>query len=219
MFPKFLDYTFAPMNEDQKRILQKARDLYMRYGVKSITMDDVARELGISKKTLYQFVSDKDDLVGKFIDFEIEKRQTQICDCFKQSLNAIDGIFEISFYMIKMMKEENPSTEYDLKKYHPTQYQKLLNARREGMYKYILLNLKQGKEEGLYRQDMKEELIAKLYLTRAENIHFTDLFTPEELTSKDLFIELLSYHIRGIASDKGIKVLENKIKELNSSNS
>jgi len=207
------------MNEDQKRILQKARDLYMRYGIKSITMDDVAKELGISKKTLYQFVTDKDDLVGKFVDFEIEKRQSQICECFKQNINAIDGIFEISFYMIKMMKEENPLTEYDLKKYHPQQYQKLLNARREGMYKYILLNLKQGKEEGLYRQDMKEELIAKLYLTRTENIHFTDLFTTEELTSKDLFIELLSYHIRGIASEKGIQVLENKIKELNSSNS
>ena len=219
MFPKFFAYIFAPMNEDQKRILQKARDLYMRYGIKSITMDDVAKELGISKKTLYQFVTDKDDLVGKFVDFEIEKRQSQICECFKQNINAIDGIFEISFYMIQMMKEENPSTEYDLKKYHPQQYQKLLIARREGMYKYILLNLKQGKEEGLYRQGMKEELIAKLYLTRTENIHFTDLFTAEELTSKDLFIELLSYHIRGIASEKGIKVLENKIIELSSSNS
>lgn len=206
------------MNEDQKRILQKVRDLYMRYGIKSITMDDVAKELGISKKTLYQFVSDKEDLVGKFVDFEVERRQAEICNCFKMNLNAIDAIFNISFFMIKIMKEENPSTEYDLKKYHPVQYQKLQNARREGMYKYILLNLKQGKEEGLYRQNMKEELIAKLYLTRAENIHFTDLFTTEELTSKDLFVELLSYHIRGIATEKGIKVLENKIKELEVSN-
>ena len=59
------------MNEDLKNILLKVRELYMKYGIKSITMDDVASEIGISKKTLYQFVTDKDELVGKFIDHEI----------------------------------------------------------------------------------------------------------------------------------------------------
>ncbi|MHC1704520.1 MAG: TetR/AcrR family transcriptional regulator [Tenuifilaceae bacterium] len=202
------------MNEDLKNILLKVRELYMKYGIKSITMDDVARELGISKKTLYQLVSDKDDLVGKFIDFEIVNKQTEICNCFKNYLNAIEGLFEISLFMNKAMKDQNPATEYDLKKYYPHHYQKILKARREGMYSYILLNLKQGKTEGLYREDMNEEIIAKLYLSRAENAHFTDIFTVEEFTSIKLFFELLTYHIRGIATEKGIKVLENKIKEL-----
>ena len=206
------------MNEDLKNILLKVRELYMKYGIKSITMDDVARELGISKKTLYQFVSDKDDLVGKFIDFEIETKQKEICNCFKNNLNAIEGLFEISLFMNKAMKDQNPSTEYDLKKYYPHHYQKILKARREGMYSYILLNLKQGKTEGLYREEMNEEIIAKLYLSRAENAHFTDIFTVEEFTSIKLFFELLTYHIRGIATEKGIKVLENKIKELEINN-
>jgi len=206
------------MNEDQKKILLKVRDLYMRYGIKSITMDDVARELGISKKTLYLFVSDKDDLVGKFVDIEIENKQKEICSCFKQNLNAIEGLFDISIFMDKTMKEMNPSVEYDLKKYHPQHFEKIVKARREGMYKYILLTLRQGKEEGLYREDMNEEIIAKLYLSRVENVHFTDLFTVEEFTSIKLFIEIIIYHVRGIGSDKGIKVLENKIKELNCNN-
>lgn len=181
-------------------------------------MDDVARELGISKKTLYQFVSDKDELVGKFIDNEIEIRQEQICKCFKIELNSIEELFEISLFMNKVIRDQNPATEYDLKKYYPHHYQKIVKIRRERMYNYILLNLQKGKEEGLYRVELNEQVIAKLYLSRSESIHFDELFTIEEFTSIDLFIELLSYHVRGIATTKGIEVLENKIKQIEINN-
>jgi len=206
------------VNEDLKNILLKVRELYSKYGIKSITMDDVASELSISKKTLYQYVTDKDDLVGKFIDFEIEIRQEEICKCFNFGFNAIEELFEISVFMNKLMREQNPATEHDLKKYYPHHYQKTVKTRRERMYTYILLNLQKGKEEGLYRQDLDEEVIAKLYLSRSENIHFNELFTVEEFTSLKLFVELLAYHVRGIATEKGIIVLENKLKELETGN-
>ena len=177
-----------------------------------------ARELGISKKTLYQYVTDKDDLVGKFIDNEIEIRQEEICKCFRIGFNAIEELFEISLFMNKMMRDQNPATEYDLKKYYPQHYQKIVKARREGVFNYILLNLKKGKEEGLYRKDMNKEIIAKLYLSRAETLHLNDLFTVEEFTSIKIFTELLTYHVRGIATEKGIKVLEKKIKKLERDN-
>jgi len=202
------------MNEELKNILVRVRELYNRYGIKSITMDDVARELGISKKTLYQFVSDKDDLVGKFIDYEVEIRQEEICRCFNSGWNAIEELFEISLFMNKLIREQNPATEYDLKKYYPQHFQKVVKIRRERMYNYILLNLKKGKEEGLYREDMNEDVIAKLHLSRTESIHFDELFTIEEFTSVRLFVELLSYHVRGIATPKGIEVLENKLKQI-----
>jgi AcrR family transcriptional regulator len=206
------------MIDDLKNILIKVRELYRKFGIKSITMDDVARELGISKKTLYQFVTDKDDLVGKFIDYEIAVRQEEICKCFKIGYNAIEELFEISIFMNKLMRDQSPATEHDLKKYYPQHYEKAVKARRERMYDYILLNLKKGKKEGLYRDEMNEEIIAKLYLSRSENIHFNELFTVEEFTSSRLFRELLSYHVRGIASSKGITVLEKKIKELEANN-
>lgn len=186
----------------------------MMYGIKSITMDDVSRELGVSKKTLYQFVTDKDDLVGKFIDNEIAIRQEEICKCFRTGLNAIDELFEISIFMNKIMRNQNPATEYDLKKYYPEHYQKIVKTRREGIYSYILTNLNNGKKEGLYRDDLNNEIIAKLYLSRSESIHISDLFTIEEYTSHDLFMELIKYHVRGIATQKGISVLEQKIEEL-----
>lgn len=202
------------MNEELKKILLKVRELYMKYGIKSITMDEVAMELGISKKTLYQYVADKDDLVGKFIDNEIILRQEEICKCFKAGFNAIEELLEISIYMNRLMKDQNPATEHDLKKYYPHHYNKTVKARREGIFNYILQNLKKGKKEGLYRQEMNEEIIAKLYLSRTESIHLNDLFSVEEFTSIKLFIELLTYHIRGIATDKGITVLERKIREI-----
>ncbi len=160
------------MNEELKNILAKVRELYTKYGIKSITMDDVARELGISKKTLYQYVNDKDDLVGKFIDNEISLRQEEICKCFGSGFNAIEELFEISILMNKYIREQNPATEHDLQKYYPQHFQKTLKARRDGVYNYILLNLTKGIKEGLYRNDMNNSIIARLYLWRAEKYEF-----------------------------------------------
>ena len=180
----------------------------------SFSQDKMAIILGISKKTLYQHFTDKDDLVGKFIDNEISLRKEEICSCFKAGYNAIEELLEISFFMNKLMKGQNPVTDHDLKKYYPHHYQKTVNVRRERIYEYILFNLKKGKEEALYRQEMDEEVIAKLYLSRIENIHSNELFTVEEFTSVKLFTEMITYHVRGIATPKGIKVLEKKITQL-----
>jgi len=203
------------MNEDMNNILSKARELYTRFGIKSITMEDIARELAISKKTLYQYVKDKEDLVGKFVDNEIELRQKDICKCFREDYNAIEELFEISLFMNRLMKEQNPATEYDLKKYYPRHHQKIVQVRREGIFRYILQNLRKGKVEGLYRQEMNEEVIAKLYLSRSEIIDANNIFTTEEITSLEIFIELLIYHIRGIATPGGIIELEKKIDNIN----
>lgn len=208
-------YYFCRMNEDLKNILTKARELYTRFGIKSITMEDVAKEMGISKKTLYQHVKDKEDLVGKFVENEIELRQKDICKCFRIGFNAIEELFEISLFMNRLIKEQNPATEHDLKKYYPRHHQKIVKVRREGIYNYILLNLRKGKKEGLYRQEMNEEVIAKLYLSRSEIIEANNIFTLEEITSLEIFVELLKYHIRGIATPNGIIELEKKIEKIN----
>lgn len=209
---------FCAVNDELKNILSKVRSLYLKFGIKSITMDDVATELGMSKKTLYQYVRDKSDLIEKFIENEAVIKQKEICECFKVGFNAIEELFEISLYMNKLLREQNPATEYDLKKYYPEHYKKLIKARREGIYNYILANLKKGKKEELYREEMNEEVIAKLYLSRVESIHLNDLYSVEEYTSIKIYTELLNYHIRGIATEKGIMELEKKIHELERKN-
>lgn len=183
----------------------------MRYGIKSITMDDVASHLSISKKTLYRYVNDKDDLVGKVIDLQIEILRTEMdCKC-NAKLNAIEELLIVSKTINYKLKNMNPGTIYDLKKYYPEHYKRLQAARREKMRNNIVNNIRKGKEEGLYRDDLDENIISKLQISRVENIIDNELFSVEEYTSNKFFQEIFVYHIRGIANQKGIDFLEDKL--------
>src|ERR1035437_2884162 len=107
------------MNEELKNLLSKVRCLYMKYGIKSVTMDDVARELGISKKTLYQYVNDKNELVQKVVEMELDDKAEGFSKMNCSGLNAIEELFEVHKMIRQMLKDYNPSTEYDLRKYYP----------------------------------------------------------------------------------------------------
>lgn len=199
------------MNEDLKNLLERVKELYMRYGIKSITMDDVASRLGISKKTLYQYVTDKEDLVGKVVDLMLEVQDNDMECTHDSSLNAIEQLLMVSKMINHGLKQMNPSTEFDLKKYYPNHFQKLMNARRRRMYNNIVANIQKGKEEGLYRMDLDEDVIGKLQVSRIENMVENDFFGIDEFTSPRFFQEIFIYHIRGIANEKGIKFLEEKL--------
>ncbi len=199
--------------DELKNILARVRCLYQKYGIKSITMDDVSRELGISKKTLYQHVKDKTELVEGVVDMEIERHTEIFGKIFNNQYNAIEELFEVQKVNNQMIKDHNPSQMYDLKKYYPEQFEKVVKARRNVIYNNILNNIIKGKTEGLYRAELNNELIAKLHLLRIENAFDTDIFTLEEITSNQLFYEIFVYHIRGISTRQGIEFLEKKIKE------
>ncbi len=200
------------MNEELKNILEKVRDLYVRYGIKSVTMDDVAHQLGISKKTLYQHVVDKNDLVLKVFELEIDDNCTQFECSFSEESNAIEQLFDVHRWVIKRMKEHSPVSDYDLKKYYPDLYRRIEKIRRERMYDFVINNLRKGKEEGIYRSDLDEEIITKIHVSRIQNTFDSELLTNEEKTSFKVFYEFFVYHVRGIASEKGIKILEEKLK-------
>jgi len=174
-------------------------------------MDDISREVGISKKTLYLFVTDKTDLVNKVVESELLHSK----DCYEAVVsygkNAIAELFEVNRFMVEMMKRNSPSFEYDLKKHYPEAYQKILVTRRKGMYEAILANLKRGKAEGFYREEINEEIITKLQISRIENIYSDTMFSIEEFSTENIFKEYIIYHIRGIANDKGIKYLEENL--------
>jgi TetR/AcrR family transcriptional regulator, cholesterol catabolism regulator len=206
------------MNEELNNILIKVRGLYGKYGIKSVTMDDVSRELGISKKTLYQYVKDKNELVEKVTSMEIEKYGCLFDELFGKNLSAIDELFEVYKMVKRMIKEHNPSQDYDLRKYYPDQYSRVLKIRRERMFNNVLNNIKKGKKEGLYRSELNEEIIAKIQLLRIETTFDTEIFSVEELLSTKVFFEFFVYHIHGMANEKGLKVLEQKLNELENNN-
>lgn len=202
---------FCRMDEKVQHIIEKVSALYMSYGIRSVTMDDVARELGISKKTLYECFADKNDLVAKFLDYH-ENRLGSALNCiYKSKLNAIDALLEISKIINNFLKGINPAINFDLQKYHPEIWQKLIKYKSIHMYDNVLSNLRQGMKEGLYRSDMLPEIIARIYVSRVEISMEPGLGESFNYMSTDVFNELINYHIRGIASKKGIEYLEKKI--------
>jgi len=201
------------MKKELLNIIEKSAKLFAKYGIKSVTMDDIAKELRISKKTLYQYVKDKNDLVTQVFDFEMEKTAQEFEKIFISSKNALEKILDVSMLMNCEIKDVNHSLEFDLQKYYPEQYSKIQAIRRKYALDHHILNLKQGKEEGLYRKDLNCEVIAKLFYLRLEALMTTDIFTIEEYTSNDVFTQDFIYHIRGIASEEGLKLLEEKLKD------
>ncbi|MBA7522967.1 hypothetical protein ES705_15088 [subsurface metagenome] len=202
------------MNHKTDELFVRVSCLFSRFGIKSLTMDDIARELGISKKTLYRQVEDKRDLVKKVLEIDLCKRDEHFVVIKNMGLNAIEEVFEVNKLVNRMIKETNPVREFDLQKYYPEIYDVVIQRRRERMYRAMKENLKKGKKEGLYRKDMNEEIISTLYITRIENMFRKDLETVIEFTSPKFIYEVFVYHIRGIASEKGIKFFDKNIYRL-----
>ena len=201
------------MDEKLKELLTKVGDIFMRYGIKSVTMDDLARQLGVSKKTLYKYVSDKRDLVNKTFENFLDEDKCMVDNISKKNLNAIDEVFEISENILANIKDIHPSIFFDLQKYYPEAWNIFQQHKHNFVFECVELNLKKGIGEGLYRDNMNCEIIAKSYVNHIHDIFDPELFPPGKYSYTDLYLELFRYHIRGIASPKGVEYLKEKIKK------
>jgi len=199
------------MEEKVNDILKKVSELYLKYGIKSVTMDDVAKELAISKKTLYEYFADKNDLVSKFLDYHIQKIRCVFEEEKDDGFNAIDHLLFISKIMISFLQDLNPSVHYDLQKYYPAIFKSLFEYKRTNMLNSVKQNIVRGMKEGLYRKDLNPDIIAHIYVNRVEASMDADFLKSNEFSSSELFSEMFNYHIRGISSKKGIEYFEKQI--------
>ncbi|NTW31318.1 MAG: TetR/AcrR family transcriptional regulator [Bacteroidetes bacterium] len=174
-------------------------------------MDDAARELGISKKTLYQYFKDKDELVKKVVEYQMDKQQEDMTKLINHKANAIEELLMVSKLISNFLKQASPTTSYDLQKYYPEIWKNIITNRREHIFKQISANMKKGIKEGLYRKNLNIDIIAHFYLFRVETTHTFDLIVENKYSYEELFNTFFDYHIRGIANKKGIEYLENKI--------
>lgn len=202
--------------EFQKReqhILAEAGKVFMRLGIRSVNMDDIAHHLRISKKTLYQYVKDKNELVQRTVKQLTDHNSGCIASICDQGHNAIDETFEITRFVASQVGSIHPSVHFDLQKYHPEAWDLLQSAEREDIYRCIAENLKKGIEEGLYRDNLNIDIIARIYISRFDVTFDGQLFPTDQYTFEDVIWELFRYHIRGIASDKGLKYLVKKVQK------
>jgi len=182
--------------------------LYRRYGIKSVTMDDVASHLGISKKTLYEHFQDKEDIVMQVLNLQYEQRCAMMESVIGQNLDAVAEMFGIFSRVREMFRENNPSMEYDVRKYYPDLYNRFRKMHREWMCSLIQSNLEKGKKDGLYRRELNIGIISRLFVSRIEITPENDLFSAEEIMSKEVLYEVFVYHLFGILSDKGRKAFK-----------
>jgi TetR/AcrR family transcriptional regulator, cholesterol catabolism regulator len=194
-------------------LINKISELYLKYGIRSVTMDDVAREFGISKKTLYLHFKDKKDMVEKVIHHVISKQK-----CGMETMldipadNAIDRLMKMTVFFTENLKESHIAMTYDLQKYFPELWEEVLEFKREEIYRYMMDNINTGINEGLYRNDMNYDIIGRIYVSRLE-MYQTELWEPlARYNIEEIFHTLFIYHIRGISTPKGLEYLENNVK-------
>jgi len=182
--------------------------LFKKYGIKSVTMDDISRELGISKKTLYQHFENKIDIINKVADFEINSEFDELNDLCAKNEHVIDQLRIISKYIIERNFSFNPHLIYSLSKYYPKIWEELVKKRQEFILSMIAKNLSKGIKQGIYRENLDLNIIHLFYMfllnIRSIEMHMDWSIENFEQTFNTIFL----YHIRGIANTEGIKYLE-----------
>lgn len=197
----------------EQHILAEAGKVFMRLGIRSVNMDDIAHHLRISKKTLYKYVKDKNELVQRTVKQITDHHSTCITSICSKGFNAIDESFEITRLSASQVASIHPSVHFDLQKYHPEAWELLQSAERTDIYKCVADNMRKGIAEGQYRADLNIDVIARIYISRFDVTFDGVLFPQDAYRFEDVIWELFRYHIRGIASDKGVKYLVKKVQK------
>lgn len=199
------------MEDKQLEILERASAVFIRYGIKSVTMDDLARELGISKKTIYKYFSDKNQLVQSIIEMKLSMDQALCKNNQLQSKNAIEDIISMSNLILEILNNVNPTVFFDIKKYHPEAWKLVNDHKWTFLLSVIKENIERGKKEGLYNLEMDTEIISRLYMSNMEVILNGTVFPWPEFQIQDLLKTKIKFHLYGIVNDKGREYLQNKI--------
>ncbi len=194
----------------KEKILDKATDMFLTLGFKSVTMDDLAHEMGISKKTIYAHFENKTKLVeaSTLKLFEvISKGIDAICSLQK---DPIEELYEIKKFAMKHLKDEKASPQFQLQKYYPRISKTMRKKQFDLMQNCVVDNVKRGMELGIYRPSLNVNFIARIYFTGVTSIKDHTLFPEDEFPNIQLMDDYLEYHLRGIVTPEGRNIL-NKI--------
>lgn len=191
------------MEAIKQKILTEAEALFMRLGLKSVSMDDIARKLGMSKKTLYQYVDGKEELINQVMEANGQRDMEVIIASANESTDAIDEFLRNSRYFIREMRRVSPTTLYDLKKYYYPIWESQIRTHIENFVACISANIMRGQEEGLYRKDASADIISRFYGETVIAITDTSLFPAVTISIDRLVHQHAVYHLHGIMTEHG----------------
>tara|TARA_B110000971_G_C19939022_1_gene467831 strand:+ start:341 stop:940 length:600 start_codon:yes stop_codon:yes gene_type:complete len=193
------------------KILETSNELFLNLGFKSVTMDEIAKKMGVSKKTIYKYFENKTELVAAVTDYMFDTVSCGIDGICALQMNPIQEIFSIKRLVMKHLKDEKSSPQYQLQKYYPKIYASLTQKQFHIMQVCVVNNLKKGIEKGLYRTHIDLEFISRIYFNGMVGIKNKDLFPLTDYSMNTLMNHYLEYHLRGIATEKGLQELNNQL--------
>jgi transcriptional regulator with XRE-family HTH domain len=193
------------------KILNTSKELFLNLGFKSVTMDEIASKLGVSKKTIYKYFENKTELVAAVTQYMFDTVSCGIDGICELKMNPIEEIFSIKRFVMKHLKDEKSSPQYQLQKYYPKIYASLTQKQFDVMQVCVLNNLKKGIEIGLYRDNINLEFTSRIYFNGMVGIKNIELFPLTDYSMNTLMNHYLEYHIRGIGTEKGVQELKKQL--------
>ena len=200
--------------ENKEKILKGAEDLFMKYGVRSISMDDIARHLSVSKKTLYLYFADKEELVTMVSKSHLERSTKQYEELHLTSGNSIEELARLSVCLKKDMEELNPAMLYDIQKFHPKAWNVWLEYKNKFIRDSVVRNLKQGIKDGYIRAEVNPEILATVRIELVQIAFSQEVFPREKFKLAEVQGQTFDHFVYGVVTEKG-KKLYLKYKELN----
>ncbi len=194
--------------ELQERILNKGDELFRRYGIRSITMDDIAKQLGVSKKTIYQHYPDKDELVIAVTKLNISRHFDEVENCCGPAAHdAISELLAVNSSVGEMIRSFNPIMFYDLQKYHPKGWIEFREFRNKYVLNKIVDNMNRGIREGVYRDDINIEILSRMRLEQVDMTFNYEIYPPTDFQFNVVMEELTVHFLRGLVNEKGMKLI------------
>jgi AcrR family transcriptional regulator len=197
--------------DTESKIFDAAFNLFMKYGIKSVSMDDIAKHIGISKKTIYNLVENKKQLVHQVVSQFISQEEKDVTKIMQDSTDAIDEMLNIGRYWIKFLREMKPTMVFDLQKYHPSVWRLVETDHFKFIGQVVKANLIKGQNSKFYREEINPDIITQLYMAKSNTLANEEIFPNQEYPKPDLFEQFFIYHLYGVASEKGRKHLNAKI--------
>ncbi|MBI1343240.1 MAG: TetR family transcriptional regulator [Terrimonas sp.] len=200
--------------EIKERIREKAFEMFMRFGIRSVSMDEIAGQLGMSKKTLYQHFADKEELINDVVLHDIMKDEQDCREACGQSANAVEEIFRIMGFVLEQLRNMNPVVLFDLQKFHPGAYAHFEKHKNEFMLNIVRANIERGLREELYRPELDIDIISKFRLESMFIPFNMDVFPSGKYNVAAITQEIMEHFVYGVATPKGYKLIQKYKKEL-----
>ncbi len=193
--------------EAKTRILTESRGLFQRRGIRAVTMDDIARELGMSKKTIYQYFRNKAEIVQGVVEGFFQEERCMHQEILEKAHDPVEEMLLILQAMEKTFNDIPPVMIYEVRKYYPQSWNQFDHYKHDFILESIRENLEEGVRTGLYRKDMDVETVALLRLTEIEMIFNPDVFSPHENDIQKLQMELFKIFLHGVVTMRGKKLI------------